>query len=88
MPNKTRSTPPCELAVLEEDPPTPSSSTPTRGAEANAGPSGSLRPGLCYEAESPDEAVLVHAARAYGFTLLDRGPDRVTVRLPWGEELT
>ncbi|XP_067104194.1 phospholipid-transporting ATPase VB [Osmerus mordax] len=91
MPNKTRSTPLCDLDVLEEDPPTPSPSTPTSsssGADATAGPSGNLHPGLCYEAESPDEAALVHAARAYGFTLLGRGPDRVTVRLPWGEELT
>lgn len=42
---------------------------------------------LCYEAESPDEAALVYAARAYGFILLARTPDSVTVRLPSGEEL-
>ncbi|XP_041846910.1 phospholipid-transporting ATPase VB [Melanotaenia boesemani] len=42
---------------------------------------------LCYEAESPDEAALVYAARAYGFTLLARTPDSVTVRLPSGEDL-
>ncbi|XP_034037641.1 probable phospholipid-transporting ATPase VB [Thalassophryne amazonica] len=42
---------------------------------------------LCYEAESPDEAALVHAARAYGVTLLGRTPRSVTVRLPTGDEL-
>ncbi|MEQ2190437.1 hypothetical protein XENOCAPTIV_017499 [Xenoophorus captivus] len=42
---------------------------------------------LCYEAESPDEAALVYAARAYGFILLARTPNSVTVRLPSGEEL-
>ncbi|XP_069850049.1 phospholipid-transporting ATPase VB isoform X1 [Dipodomys merriami] len=39
---------------------------------------------LCYEAESPDEAALVHAARAYSFTLVSRTPEQVTVRLPQG----
>lgn len=43
---------------------------------------------LCYEAESPDEAALVHAAKAYGFILLSRTPDSVTVRLPSGAQLT
>ncbi|XP_034454756.1 probable phospholipid-transporting ATPase VB [Hippoglossus hippoglossus] len=42
---------------------------------------------LSYEAESPDEAALVYAANAYGFTLLARTPDSVTVRLPSGEDL-
>ncbi|XP_055080751.1 phospholipid-transporting ATPase VB [Periophthalmus magnuspinnatus] len=42
---------------------------------------------LCYEAESPDEAVLVHTAKAYGFVLLSRTPDSVTVRLPSGAQL-
>lgn len=42
---------------------------------------------LSYEAESPDEAALVHAAKAYGFILLARTPESVTVRLPSGEEL-
>uniref|UniRef100_A0A8D0LBJ5 Phospholipid-transporting ATPase n=1 Tax=Sphenodon punctatus TaxID=8508 RepID=A0A8D0LBJ5_SPHPU len=36
---------------------------------------------LCYEAESPDEAALVHAARAYQCTLQSRTPDQVTVNL-------
>ncbi|KAB0388352.1 hypothetical protein FD755_003308 [Muntiacus reevesi] len=45
-------------------------------------------PELCYEAESPDEAALVHAARAYSFTLESRTPEQVTVRLPQGTCLT
>ncbi|XP_075065980.1 phospholipid-transporting ATPase VB isoform X2 [Mixophyes fleayi] len=43
---------------------------------------------FCYEAESPDEAALVHAARAYSFTLMSRTPDQVTIRLPQGTLLT
>ncbi|XP_076850233.1 phospholipid-transporting ATPase VB [Brachyhypopomus gauderio] len=43
---------------------------------------------VCYEAQSPDEAALVHAAKAYGFTLLERTPSHVTVRLPSGTPLT
>lgn len=42
---------------------------------------------ISYEAESPDEAALVYAARAYGFTLVGRSPDSVTVRLPSGDNL-
>lgn len=42
---------------------------------------------LCYEAESPDEAALVHVAKAYGFLLLARTPESVTIRLPSGDEL-
>lgn len=42
---------------------------------------------LCYEAESPDEAALVHAAKAYGFVLMSRTPDSVTVQLPSGAQL-
>ncbi|XP_037655211.1 LOW QUALITY PROTEIN: probable phospholipid-transporting ATPase VB [Choloepus didactylus] len=45
-------------------------------------------PELCYEAESPDEAALVHAAHAYNFTLVSRTPEQVTVRLPQGTCLT
>ncbi|XP_069487816.1 phospholipid-transporting ATPase VD [Ambystoma mexicanum] len=37
---------------------------------------------LCYEAESPDEAALVHAAMAYKCILQARTPDQVTVELP------
>ncbi|KAM6977625.1 phospholipid-transporting ATPase VB [Aplochiton taeniatus] len=50
----------------------------TRGLGAN----------VCYEAESPDEAALVYAAKAYGFTLLARTHDSVTVRLPHDKVLT
>lgn len=38
----------------------------------------------CFEAQSPDEAALVHAAKAYGFTLKERTPHHVTVQLPQG----
>ncbi|KAM5180059.1 phospholipid-transporting ATPase VA [Mantella aurantiaca] len=37
---------------------------------------------LRYEAESPDEAALVYAARAYSFSLVGRLSDQVTVELP------
>nr|XP_023408545.1 probable phospholipid-transporting ATPase VB [Loxodonta africana] len=49
---------------------------------------GLTSPELCYEAESPDEAALVHAAHAYSFTLVSRTPEQVTVRLPQGICLT
>lgn len=42
---------------------------------------------LSYEAESPDEAALVYAAKAYGFVLLARTPNSVTVKLPSGDDL-
>ncbi|XP_069510371.1 phospholipid-transporting ATPase VB isoform X2 [Ambystoma mexicanum] len=47
-----------------------------------------LASAFCYEAESPDEAALVHAAQAYSFTLMSRTPEQVTVRLPQGTLLT
>ncbi|KAL0969642.1 hypothetical protein UPYG_G00230200 [Umbra pygmaea] len=37
---------------------------------------------LIYEAESPDEAALVHAARVYGCTLRGRSVDHLLVELP------
>lgn len=37
---------------------------------------------LRYEAESPDEAALVYAARAYNFSLVGRLSDQVTLELP------
>lgn len=37
---------------------------------------------VCYEAHSPDEAALIHAAKAYGFTMVERTPYYVTVKLP------
>ncbi|XP_068124255.1 phospholipid-transporting ATPase VA [Hyperolius riggenbachi] len=38
---------------------------------------------LRYEAESPDEAALVYAAKAYHFSLVGRLADQVTVELPY-----
>lgn len=38
-----------------------------------------LASNLCYEAESPDEAALVYAARAYQCTLQSRTPEQVMV---------
>ncbi|KFQ28139.1 putative phospholipid-transporting ATPase VD, partial [Merops nubicus] len=48
---------------------------------SNAASSAELSPlpKLCYEAESPDEAALVHAAKAYKCVLQSRTPDQVTV---------
>uniref|UniRef100_A0A8C4RLT1 Phospholipid-transporting ATPase n=1 Tax=Erpetoichthys calabaricus TaxID=27687 RepID=A0A8C4RLT1_ERPCA len=43
---------------------------------------------LNYEAESPDEAALVHAARAYKCTLRSRTPEHLTVDLFSVESLT
>lgn len=48
-------------------------------ADALPGQPGTSR--LCYEAESPDEAALVHAARAYRCALQSRTPEQVTVDL-------
>lgn len=42
-------------------------------------PKPSFESQLCYEAESPDEAALVHAARAYSCILQSRKPDEVTI---------
>lgn len=41
-----------------------------------------LASNLCYEAESPDEAALVYAARAYHCTLRSRTPEQVMVDFP------
>lgn len=43
---------------------------------------------LLYEAESPDEAALVHAAHAYSCTLRGRSADRLLVDLPGIGSLT
>ncbi|XP_015256503.1 PREDICTED: probable phospholipid-transporting ATPase VB [Cyprinodon variegatus] len=82
--------------TLSEIPVTDSSKTDSR-ADSNGLQTHSLHPqsaaltaaleDLCYEAESPDEAALVYAAKAYGFILMARTPGSVTVRLPSGEEL-
>uniref|UniRef100_A0A8C9ZE91 Phospholipid-transporting ATPase n=1 Tax=Sander lucioperca TaxID=283035 RepID=A0A8C9ZE91_SANLU len=64
---------------------------PPRGLEHSFGPvppcyngkAWNLEDGeLRYEAESPDEAALVYAARAYKCSLVGRLPDQVTVELP------
>lgn len=98
MSGKTRSSSPC--GVLEEDmeeqpsadtPSTPATQATTGdhwGGAAGSSPAGSSRPGIHYEAESPDELALVYAAKAYGVTLLGRTPSSATVSLPSGEELT
>uniref|UniRef100_A0AAZ3R3F4 Phospholipid-transporting ATPase n=1 Tax=Oncorhynchus tshawytscha TaxID=74940 RepID=A0AAZ3R3F4_ONCTS len=52
-------------------------------AQDRGGKPGALEEGeLRYEAESPDEAALVYAARAYKCSLVGRLPDQVTVELP------
>ncbi|XP_045853733.1 phospholipid-transporting ATPase VD [Meles meles] len=47
--------------------------------EAAPSPGQPLTSTLCYEAESPDEAALVYAARAYQCTLRSRTPEQVVV---------
>lgn len=37
---------------------------------------------LVYEAESPDEAALVKSANIYGYKLLSRGSDSITIQVP------
>ncbi|XP_031713469.1 probable phospholipid-transporting ATPase VB [Anarrhichthys ocellatus] len=82
-----------EDSVVEEDyfnpPVTKEEAGDTNGLQMCSlhAPSDKTSDNLSYEAESPDEAALVYAAKAYGFTLLDRTPDSVTVRLPSGEDL-
>lgn len=43
---------------------------------------------VIYEAESPDEAALVKAAQLYGYKLLSRSPERVTLYIPGEGEVT
>lgn len=43
---------------------------------------------IIYEAESPDEAALVKAASLYGYKLLSRSPDKVTLYIPGEGEVT
>ncbi|KAB5565411.1 hypothetical protein PHYPO_G00241070 [Pangasianodon hypophthalmus] len=56
----------------------------TSWGRARTGGNLSVIEDVCYEAQSPDEAALVHAAKAYGFTLKERTPDHVIVQLPQG----
>ncbi|XP_069055473.1 phospholipid-transporting ATPase VB isoform X1 [Pleurodeles waltl] len=65
-----------------------SSGEPSLGETSTAVTENQMELEFCYEAESPDEAALVHAARAYSFTLVSRTPEQVTVRLPHGTLLT
>ncbi|XP_074180740.1 phospholipid-transporting ATPase VD isoform X1 [Rhinolophus sinicus] len=48
-------------------------------AKVESLPGQPLASNLCYEAESPDEAALVYAARAYRCTLQSRTPEQVMV---------
>ncbi|XP_068449058.1 phospholipid-transporting ATPase VA [Clinocottus analis] len=67
------------LAKLREERAVPGVAPPPYDDGAPRGPQdGELR----YEAESPDEAALVYAARAYKCSLVGRLPDQVTVELP------
>ena len=43
---------------------------------------------VIYEAESPDEAALVKAAQLYGYKLLSRSPEKVTLYIPSEGEVT
>jgi len=43
---------------------------------------------IIYEAESPDEAALVKAAQLYGYKLLSRSPEKVTLYIPGEGEVT
>jgi len=43
---------------------------------------------VVYEAESPDEAALVKAASLYGYKLLSRSPDKVTLYIPGEGEVS
>lgn len=48
-------------------------------AKVDSLPGQPLASNLCYEAESPDEAALVYAAKAYRCTLQSRTPEQVMV---------
>ncbi|XP_041115850.1 phospholipid-transporting ATPase VA-like [Polyodon spathula] len=69
------------MGLEEELGPAPRSQA---GPASPPGGDGELR----YEAESPDEAALVYAARAYNCALVGRLPEQVTVELPHLGELT
>ncbi|KAM7048423.1 phospholipid-transporting ATPase VA isoform 1-T1 [Molossus nigricans] len=79
------------LFKLEEKlgPPSPAvaSNSYSHGEDGWA-PGQEPKPELRYEAESPDEAALVYAARAYHCALVDRLHDQVSVELPHLGRLT
>lgn len=52
------------------------------------GESSAAHQGINYEAESPDEAALVKAASLYGYKLLSRSPDKVSLYVPGEGEVT
>ncbi|XP_010638496.1 probable phospholipid-transporting ATPase VD isoform X2 [Fukomys damarensis] len=57
----------------------PHSSAGLTDSKVESLPGSPLASNLCYEAESPDEAALVYAARAYQCTLRSRTPEQVMV---------
>ncbi|XP_074132376.1 phospholipid-transporting ATPase VD [Sminthopsis crassicaudata] len=90
--NRSKLAPPAEEedSPLGDGAPGPSEATCLKDPEtADGSPDGSLDSplgqalalDLHYEAESPDEAALVYAARAYQCTLKSRTPDQVMVDL-------
>ncbi|XP_031296298.2 phospholipid-transporting ATPase VA isoform X1 [Camelus dromedarius] len=72
-----------QCAAAREPQPEPEPE-PHSEPQPQPGPEGELR----YEAESPDEAALVYAARAYNCKLVDRLHDQVSVELPHLGRLT
>ncbi|XP_054417916.1 phospholipid-transporting ATPase VA [Pteronotus mesoamericanus] len=83
------------LFRLEErlGPPAPGAGSQGGGSEADGwaperAPEREPEAELRYEAESPDEAALVYAARAYNCALVDRLHDQVAVELPHLGRLT
>ncbi|CAG05674.1 unnamed protein product, partial [Tetraodon nigroviridis] len=69
--------------LAEERPPSDLEQAFSPVPPCNNGKAWNLEEGeLRYEAESPDEAALVYAARAYKCSLVGRLPDQVTVELP------
>ncbi|XP_077572300.1 phospholipid-transporting ATPase VA [Stigmatopora nigra] len=68
-----------KLGEEEEDDHPSASAPPDDNANRHKNPDGA---DLRYEAESPDEAALVYAARAYKCSLVGRLPDQVTLDLP------
>ncbi|XP_030628223.1 phospholipid-transporting ATPase VD [Chanos chanos] len=81
---------PCSTPVLlrsgawgqEEEQPRQSDADDGPAAEEEEKDDSDEEDKLLYEAESPDEAALVQAARAYGCTLLGRSPEQLLVALP------
>lgn len=79
------------LFKLEEKlgPPSPAAASNSFShGEDGWAPEPEPKPELRYEAESPDEAALVHAARAYHCALVDRLHEQVAVELPHLGRLT